>query len=244
VTDEQTARRPAPETGFRAPVRLGETAAQVVAGMPAHARALIERKAARPPVETVETAQDRAERLARRLQARRSLWAARLPRRFAHATLADLDATQDPDGKVSGWLDAADSGTLLLVGEPGTGKTHAAYAVGNAAVAAGWWALGWTAADLNDALRPGGDADAYADAAGCDLLVWDDLGRDRITEWTLEQTQRVLDARSREQRKTVVTTNLRSAALAEQYGNPILDRLVDGATVVQFKGATRRRQAW
>lgn len=198
----------------------------------------------------------------RRVQSvnRRSRWERRLPARYRDVTLTDLTPEQD-QGRVGQWLDHR-SLVLLLAGHPGTGKTHAAYAVGNAAVYRDdpLWAVAYTAADLNAALRPGGEREAYREASECGLLILDDLGREQVTEWTIEQLHRVLDVRNRERRRTVVTTNLpyddrgfswdRAPAgsppppnLLGRYGSPLLDRLMDDAAVVALRGESRRAPA-
>jgi DNA replication protein DnaC len=215
------------------------------------------------PVETDEDrARDaRAEVEATRARNRVNAWRARLEHSWADftgAALGDLDDVQDPGGRVSGWLDGP-SRTLMLVGGYGTGKTHAALAVGNAAVGRPrpLWAVAWTVPDLNDALRPGGDPTALDHALACDLLLMDDLGAERITEWTIEQLYRIVDHRVRNCLKTVVPTNLPyddrgfddtpetarpvHPNLVERYGPRLVDRLIHDATIVRYRGTSRRR---
>lgn len=215
------------------------------------------------PVETDEerARHARAEVEATRARNRVALWCRRVETSwldFSAAALGDLDPAQDPDGRVSGWLDSP-SRTLLLVGGYGTGKTHAALAIGHAAVGRPRpaWAVPWTVPDLNDALRPDGDPLALDHALHCDLLVLDDLGAERITEWTVEQLYRIVDHRVRNRRKTVVTTNLPydergfpetpeadrpvTPNLVGRYSRRLVDRLMHDATIVRYRGESRRR---
>lgn len=208
---------------------------------PAHLRDL--------PVEpgerdVVESDEDRAERLARQAAAKNAQWRHRLPTRYAAASLDSLVEQQDPEGRVRGWLDSA-AVTLVLAGPADHGKTYAGYAVGNEAVARGYYALAWTVADLNAALRPGADLPerTYERAVGCDLLLLDDLGREQVTAWSLEQLQRILDARNRERRRTVVTTNLSYEQVADRYGSPVAGRLIDDAIIVKIEGERLRKAA-
>jgi DNA replication protein DnaC len=189
--------------------------------------------------ETVEDARQRAERVA---AIREATWRELTPARYRSARVSDLDGGQDPHGRVSGWWQAG-SRVLLIRGETGTGKTFAAYSVGHEAVDAGAWCAAWTAADLNAALRPGNDPAAYETAANCDLLIVDDLGREQISEWTLEQLHRLTDERCRQDRRLIVTTNLKPEALIDRYDDPIMDRITDGAVVVEYTGLSRRRNA-
>jgi DNA replication protein DnaC len=187
-----------------------------------------------------EDEQDRAERLDRQRAGRIAAWERRLPVRFAHADLADVTDEQDPAGRARKWLARTESLTLLLTGEPDRGKTHIAYAVGRDALAAGVWVEAWQVADLNAALRPGGDEAAYDRIVAVDLLLLDDLGREQVTDWSLEQLQRILDARSRARLRQIVTTNLTYRQTCERYGTPIAGRLNDAATIVKVEGPSRR----
>lgn len=200
--------------------------------------------AEQPPAPRHETLQDRAVRLRRQQAARDAAWIARRPRRFADAELADLADQQDPRGQIARWLGRG-AATLALFGSAGTGKTWAAYAVGNAAVRAGTWSIAYTAVDLLADLRPGGadPAATYDRVSRCDLLVLDDVGREQVTAWSLEQMQRLLDARSRERRRLVWTTNLAYDALGERYGDPVVSRLLDDAVAVRIVGEDRRTLA-
>lgn len=191
--------------------------------------------------ESPDEAQARAQA---RAASRGRIWSQCVPARFADASVADLTEDQNPRGAVSGWLDS-DSRMLVLRSEaPGVGKTHAAYAVANAAVAAGVWAWAWSAIDLNDALRPGEHTEhARITAYECDLLVLDDLGREQVSGWTIERLHGLLDARWRNAGRTIITTNLSGQQFTERYGDPVLDRIIDDARIVTVTGVTRRKQA-
>jgi DNA replication protein DnaC len=175
--------------------------------------------------------------LAERVARWREGWANHLPRRYEGASLGSLKDGQDPQGKVTGWLDSRHLG-LGLVGPAGRGKTYCLAALGYSALDHQVKPLLITMADLNDAMRPGGDATVYAKATTADVLLLDDIGRERITEWTLEQTQRLLDARSRQALRTAWSTNLSAADLADRYGEPIMQRLMDDTVVANFSGVT------
>lgn len=194
------------------------------------------------PDSHTETPEQMAERRALQARNRSARWMANVPPMFADAALSDLDDTQG-QAVVTGWL-GTPSPTLLLAGPVGTGKTHAAYAVANAAVHGGQWVEAWTVADLLEAMRPGGDPGAADDARDCDLLLLDDLTVLKVTDWAVEQMTALLDARLRFGRRQVVTTNAPYDALVEAWGERALDRLRYRWTVVQFQGESRRRAAW
>ena len=195
-----------------------------------------------------ETEEERAEREALARRHNHNRYVRRLPKRYADARLPDLDPGQNPDGKVSGWLASGHQTLLLASTKPGIGKTHAAYAVGSQAVAEGLWVEAWTAMELLSALRPNtGDPEApvrvLGDVTQCDLLILDDLGRERVNEWTTEQVHHVLDVRLREGRGTVVSTNMTAEQVMDRYTAPLYDRLVDDAVVVKGVGEGRRGPA-
>lgn len=169
-------------------------------------------------------------------------WRHRLPVMYADAALADLDDRQHL-GTISSWLGEGSS-TLVLAGNVGSGKTHAAYAVGHAAVAAGLWVEAWTLADLLEALRPGGDPTASDHARRCDLLILDDLMATRASEWAVEQVTTLLDHRLRNRGRQIVTTNVDAVTLEEAWGARAMDRLRFRWTVCTFTGPSRRAAGW
>jgi DNA replication protein DnaC len=159
---------------------------------------------------------------------------------YADASLTDLSDEQHAP-EVGGWLGSG-SATLMLAGSVGAGKTHAAYAVGNAAVTAGLWTEAWTVSDLLEALRPGGEGAPGVREA--DLLILDDMAASRVSDFAQDALLSILDARLGNRRRQVVTTNLTYDAMAETWGARIMDRLAYRWTVVQFTGPSIRRAEW
>lgn len=169
----------------------------------------------------------------------------RRPARYAAASYATLRPEQDPRGMVSGWWRRGPL-VLVLAGPSRTGKTTAAYAIGNDAHQQHAWVVTWTAADLSAALKPDGEDTAYGHAAACDLLLIDDLGRERVTDWWREQLHRIVDRRTADARRLVVTANVTPDPeraydeLVDRYGDPIAERLVDDGGMIVFDGPALR----
>ncbi|MFJ8602260.1 ATP-binding protein [Streptomyces shenzhenensis] len=136
--------------------------------------------------------------------------------------------------------------SLLIVGTTGTGKTHQAYGAVRSLLLAGvrlrWKAT--TAADLYAELRPrpGHDGEReLMDLARCPLLIIDDLGAAKNSEWTEEITMRLVNRRYNEMLPTLVTTNLGMADLCAHIGDRVASRLSEMSDKVILDGPDRRR---
>lgn len=170
-------------------------------------------------------------------------WQSYAPARFRDAHTDDLDGPLAAAFAV--WRDTPRRNWVML-GAVGTGKTHAAAAVLRRAFAAGWSGAFWPVVELLDAMRPGGDGSVYDHCTGVDLLVLDDLGSERPTDWTAERLYALVNRRWLEERPIVVTSNLSAAEgkgpFVDAVGPRMYSRLVHGAVVTQVAGMDRRRR--
>lgn len=154
----------------------------------------------------------------------------------------------------------AESPSLLLMGNVGTGKTWAAYgALRTAAVhslspnRAGRYVLGtWTATTFPDfvaKMRPKAfddkdemTAEKYmTQLRSTPLLVLDDLGVSKHTEWTEDVTHRLVSGRYDDDKATIYTTNLSPKELDIAIGGRMVSRLVEQCVRVNLIGDDRRR---
>lgn len=132
---------------------------------------------------------------------------------------------------------------LLLSGPPGRGKTHIAAGVLRAA----WERHGkrgrfYLVPELLDRLRRTNDAenrvetsdDVHAEFQRASIVVLDDLGTERSTGYADEQLFRLVDARYREMRPMVITTNLSAFSFDQRLRSRIAD--VRHAVVVEIDG--------
>ncbi|MFC9329046.1 ATP-binding protein [Kitasatospora sp. NPDC057015] len=136
--------------------------------------------------------------------------------------------------------------SLLMAGVVGAGKTHEAYGAVRALVQAGigvrWRAT--TAADLYAELRPssGTDSERVLAAYGrVPLLILDDLGAAKSSEFVEEQTYRLINRRYNHMLPTLITTNLPIGALRAYLGDRVASRLRQMTTRVEFEPVDRRR---
>lgn len=182
---------------------------------------------------------------------------ATIPPRYRNATEAPAEALR--------WIEAPHD-TLILAGPKGTGKTHAAWALYAHHAANATWdtlragaAVFWSLPQLLDRLRPGNEEytkpsmsawegssgaphriDHMHNAQHSSLLILDDVGAERLTDWGREQLFLLIDHRYNQMLPTIVTTNLTPAELKQNIGDRIADRLVQGALLVPMTGLSRR----
>ena len=201
------------------------------------------------PRQTVETSEEARERVATARGNRVRLYTALRPSRFVAATLDVLRPPQQPfAAALTGWWSGG-SRNLLMTGNAGLGKSHVGWAICNEAIADDVMVQAWTVSRLVAALRPNNrvpDLPGLILTRVCTarLLFLDDLGREAVTDWVGEQVQTILDVRSGEpETRTIVATNLSSDAVEARYGAPVLDRLIDEATVMRFAGTSMRQPA-
>ncbi len=115
-------------------------------------------------------------------------------------------AREFPHGKKPG---------LLLMGDPGTGKTHLAVAAFRAIMTKGFEGLFFDYQNLLDRIRSGydpasnsSDRHAYSEAADVDVLLLDDLGAHRVTDWVEDTVTSIITSRCNNRKPLIATTNL------------------------------------
>lgn len=161
----------------------------------------------------------------------------RIPPRFRAATATHPD--------VLAWCEnfTESSPSLLLHGRVGTGKTHQAYGAIRTLAARGL-SIGWhadTAPGMLASLRPreGTDSEAeYRKIASVPLLLLDDLGAAKASEWTEEILYRLVNDRYNAMLPGLFTSNV---PLREALGDRIASRLAEMCQQVKLGGEDRRR---
>ena len=148
---------------------------------------------------------------------------------------------------VEHWEDAARKNIgLLLFGDVGTGKSFLAGCIANALLEQDVPVLMTnfpTILNRMTGLFGSERADFLASLNAYDLLILDDLGAERGTEYALEQVFAVIDARYRSRKPLVVTTNLTLDALKhpdDLSHARIYDRILEICAPILFGGENLR----
>lgn len=178
-----------------------------------------------------------------------------LGERFASCT---FEAFQSRPGTAKAFSNAktyaesfenVDSDGLLIWGIPGNGKSHIAAAIAHAVKAKEKTVVFQTVPELLERIRSTFNAKQKDTEKSimeallhCDLLVLDDIGSEKISDWVLDVMFRIVDGRYRQKKPIVYTTNLNPKELKFQLNDRIYDRMIETSTIIENSGTSYRRE--
>lgn len=187
--------------------------------------------------------------------------AARIPRRYRHCELENFeqsyDSLREAYRKARAFVEAfpvVERG-LLLRGQHGVGKTHLAVGILKAVIRTrGARAYFYETRELlklvRDTYSPGGEETEMGvlrPVLEADLLVLDDLGAEKTSEWVQETLGLVVNTRYSEHRPTIFTTNLHDGpdstdphSMIVRLGARIRSRLFEMCDWVHLQGIDAR----
>lgn len=146
--------------------------------------------------------------------------------------------------RVTSWVHSGPS--LLILGPTGVGKTHQAFGalrlLATTGIRAKWQAV--TAADLYARLRPRHGVDSETEfrlLADAQMLLVDDLGAAKTSEWVEEVNYRLVNWRYERVLPTLFTSNVPPRQLSEALGERVASRLIEMTDRVVLQGTDRRR---
>lgn len=123
-------------------------------------------------------------------------------------------------------------GWLYLMGGYGAGKSHLAYAIARDVIRQGKPAVAITLADLLGTLREainfGNFEEVFRDISDVYLLVLDDVGAERGTEWGTELFYRLINYRYMQRLPTVFTSNFDVSHFEARISSRLSEGMLSG----------------
>lgn len=137
---------------------------------------------------------------------------------------------------------------VVLYGSVGTGKSTCCKAIINAFASKEYRCLFISVADAMQRLKDAIDKEGTTVGHETDkliepqLLLLDDLGAEKSTEWATERIFVIFEKRAAQSKHTIFTTNLTPKELSGIYKERIADRMREFCSWVEFPGESFRKK--
>jgi DNA replication protein DnaC len=196
------------------------------------------------------------EELLREMEIEQLIHASMIPARWRNRTFESFQVT-DENRKAyetaktyAETFDPAEGKGLLFTGTVGTGKTHLAAAITMYLLGQGQRVVFGTFGTLLAQLRhtydgDGSERDVMRRFMRCPLLVIDDLGKEKVTDWVEQTIYEIVNTRYEDCKSLVITTNLSLTELRSRYptvGDALVDRIIEMCQGVKMVGDSWRKK--
>lgn len=208
-----------------------------------------------------EESERRQDEIKRSIALRSKLGMAAIPKRFETKAFCEYVAdTPEKKGALESCVQYAESfkenhaagKNMLLIGTPGTGKTHLGVAVANflnheTRYTAAYRTIGGVLQSIKETYGGDGhesEGKIIAGLTSVDLLVLDEIGatKENPSDFELSTIFAIINGRYESELPTVIISNLAPDGLAKAMGERCVDRLREGSpVVVQLKWKSARR---
>jgi DNA replication protein DnaC len=84
------------------------------------------------------------------------------------------------------------------------------------------------------------EQDIVQEYSTVDMLILDDLGAEKSSEFSIQSLYLIIDHRYSEMRDTIITSNLSLREISEKVGDRIASRIAGMCRVIELKGRDRR----
>lgn len=145
-------------------------------------------------------------------------------------------------------FDPESSGSIIMMGNTGLGKTHISSAMGGVIIEKGNDVYYSSAVDMladfeNERFSGSKtDADETEKYFSCDLLIIDDLGTEMINQFTTSCLYNVINTRLIKKKATIINTNFTRDDMRKKYMDRITSRIFGEYMVLPFMGTDIREK--
>lgn len=144
---------------------------------------------------------------------------------------------------------------LLFIGPVGVGKTHLAVSILKGLSERGFnclfYEFGYLLKEIQDSFNPNtrtSELGVLAPVLNAEVLVLDELGASKPTDWVRDTMAHIINTRYNEQKSTIFTTNYsddrindREETLEDRIGVRLRSRLFEMCKSIEMKGKDYRR---
>ena len=173
--------------------------------------------------------------------------------RFEGRTFGNFDPRRDQiaftacrDYANNSNLFGAKKNSLMIFGGVGSGKTHLAAAIANVVIDRGIPVLFGTFSEhlekIKEEFNKTGEKKYLSMMKNTSMLVLDDIGKEKKTEWTQQILFDVINYRYEHLLPVIITTNFDIDSLGNYLGDAVFSRLYEMSGGVQTQGKDYRKQ--